>query len=400
MSWLSRWARSPEDRFADEMAKLTRNLLGVRVRRRDDFALDIGDDEAPRTMFLHNVYQEAGRLEGEERARLLRTSVLALAAPIRPTSWDEAAPLLLPAVRAVGWAAAPAGIGAHPLVRRGLVPFVSLVCAVDSEHAMSFVTEPDLPLWGVAEAEVFDRALANLGEQQLEVGLADGLADVMGPDGYASSWLALPQALAQVAADVGGTVVAVAPSRDSLVLVDADRHELVVDVLTQALAEYEDATRRLSPLPYLVDGDGLRPWRPPAGHPAAAVVDRADHVLAAVEYGDQRRALEDLFERAGEDVFVGPCTTMLGPGEQLWSWTTWARQVDAGLLPRADYVMFGDLDDESATVCVRWDDVVRLAGAAWEATGYDPPLWRYDGWPDEAVMAALRAVATEPPRVD
>jgi hypothetical protein len=40
------------------------------------------------------------------------------------------------------------------------------------------------------------------------------VALVQGPDGYVSSWLAAPAALARVAADIGDTVVAVAATRD------------------------------------------------------------------------------------------------------------------------------------------------------------------------------------------
>ena len=40
MSWLRR--KSPQDRFADEVAGLARSLLGARVRRvPDDFALEV-----------------------------------------------------------------------------------------------------------------------------------------------------------------------------------------------------------------------------------------------------------------------------------------------------------------------------------------------------------------------
>jgi hypothetical protein len=40
------------------------------------------------------------------------------------------------------------------------------------------------------------------------------VALVLGPDGYISSWLAAPAALARVAADIGGSVIAVAATRD------------------------------------------------------------------------------------------------------------------------------------------------------------------------------------------
>jgi hypothetical protein len=395
VSWLRRGDKSPEDRFADEVGALARSLLGARVRRLPDFALEIDRGGAsPTTMFLQNLYRDAADLEGEDRRSRLRTAVLAMAGPPRPTTWDEAAPQVLPAVRSASWAAVS---GNHDVVRRPLAPLVSLLCAIDSEHAMSFAQASDLEAWGVTEEEALERAARNLADQQVEIGMGDGVAFVLGPDGYASSWLAVPGLLRQVAADLGGTVVAAAASRDSLVLVDVDRPGTSTDLLRQTLAEYEEATRQLSPVPYAFDGDQLREWTPPAGHPAAPVVARARQVMVGVEYGAQTARLEEWFEKVGEDVYVASCTLMRGAGESLWSWATWVRQVGDGLLPRVDYLILGDNDVEGDMLAVRWDDAVRIAGDALERTGYDPPRWRHHGWPDEQTMAALRAAATDLP---
>lgn len=395
MSWLRR--KSPQDRFADEVAGMARSLLGARVRRvPDDFALEVAlEDGRTSTMYLDNVHRETERLEGEERDVRLRTALLALAAPPRPRTWEEAAPQLLPGVRSASWAAASSA----DVVRRPLLPFVSLLCAVDSEHAMSFAAADDLSAWGVGEQEALDRAVQNLVSQPVEVATTpDGAAHVTGPDGYASSWLAVPDVLLEVAEAVlggsGGTVVAVAPTRDDLVLLDVDS-ATAVTALETALADYEAAPRQLSAVPYVVDGGPLRPWQPPAGHPAAEVVDRAVHLLAAVEYGQQRARLEELFTQIGEDVYVAPCSLARGPDGVLWSWTLWVRQVDDGLVPQADHVMFADNDD-SSSFAVAWADVVRVAGAHLQPAGYDPPLWRVTGWPDDATVAQLRSLARDP----
>lgn len=397
MAWLRR-GKSPEDRFADEVAGLARSLLGARVRSLPGFALRIDRaGGASATMYLHNIYREAAGLEGEDRSSRLRTAVLAMAAPPRPTSWDEAAPLLLPAVRSVSWAAAG---GRHDLVRRPLAPLIYLLCAVDSEHAMSFATESDLETWGVTEAEVLDRAVANLAGRQAEIEMGDGIAVVLGPDGYASSWLAVPQFLREVATHLGGTVVAVAADRDSLVLMDVDQRQASADVLRRILADYEEAARQLSPLPYGFDGGQVQEWTPPPGHPAAPVVARAGQVLDGCEYGAQAAQLRELFEKVGEDVFVASHTVMQGPDESLWSWTTWVRQVHDGLLPRADFVILGDDDEKDDVVAVRWEDALRIAGDALEWTGYDPPRWRHHGWPDERTVGELRGAAATLPTAD
>lgn len=43
---------------------------------------------------------------------------------------------------------------------------------------------------------------------------------------------------------------------------------------------------------------------------------------------------------------------------------------------------------------VRWSDVERFAGELLELEpSCDPPRWRTKGWPDEAALTKLRAVA-------
>ena len=395
MSWLRRRGGTPEDRFAAEVAGLARSLLGAEVRRLPEFALEIDVDGSgsPLTMSLGNIYQEAQALDTEARASRLRRAVLAMAPEPRPQTWEQAAPRLLPAVRSTSWAASG---GIPDVVRRHLLPFVSLLCAIDSEHAMTFITEGDLQAWGVSEDEALRRAAENLAQVPLGVAHIESAAYVVGPDGYVSSWLASGM-LAQVAADVGDTVVAVAVDRDHLLLIDTDNHAVTFDLLQKALNDYQAAPRQLSPVPYLVNEAGPRVWVPPGDHPARPVVDQAIHVLAAVEYQHQKARLDELFAKAGADVFVATHTLIRGDDGSLRSWAVWVKQVTDGLLPQVDSVLLGDNDTDGPPIAISWDDSMRRAGASLEPTGYDPPLWRYQGWPDPTTLAALREVALPPP---
>jgi hypothetical protein len=252
--------------------------------------------------------------------------------------------------------------------------------------------------WGVTPDEVLDRAVRNLMASPLKAETLDGLALIDGPDGYTSSWLAAPSALSLVAGTVGTEVLAIAPHRDELVLVDTADPDVTAAVLRQALDSYTSATRQLSPVPYLVGPGGvLEVWRPPADHPAAPVVAEAQVVFQTTEYALQRERLQDLFTRAGEDVFVSDHMTKAVGDGSWWSMAAWTRQVSNGLMPRTDYVVLFDNDDPDAQFAVRWDDVLRLAGPALEPTEMDPPLWRYQGWPDAGVVEALRALEVTPP---
>lgn len=398
MAWFRRGAKSAEKRFANEVAGLIRAELGAKVRILPDFALEIDrGDGQPVRMNLYNVFVEAQRLDGEARRSRLRTAVLAMAPRPVPVRWDDTAPRLLPAVRAASWVAAS---GPLDVLRRPLVPLVSLMCAIDSEHAMTFATGADLQTWGVTEEDVLRRAVDNLTSRPLKVSRTGTIAVVLGPDGYVSSWLAAPSALAQVADELGGEVIAVAATRDQLVLVDAEDAIATVAVLDDALNEYRSAPRQLSPIPYRVGADRIEAWQPPRDHPASPLVDRAAHLLSAIEYSHQRARLQDLFTRTGEGVFVAGYMLMEHDTGAMWSWAAWARQVADGLLPQVDLLLFGDNDNPDTEFAVPWSEAVRLAGDSLEWSGYDPPLWRHRGWPDDRTLAVLRASAVPfPPRV-
>lgn len=396
MPWFSDASPSPEDRFASEVIALVEEILGLEAERVDDFALRVERPEGgPVTMNLHNIYAEARQLDGDARAERLRKAVLAMLPPDRPETWDEAAPQLLPAVRTASWAQAAAGDGrpdGPAPFGLPLVPFVKVLCAIDSEHSIAFAGADDLAAWGVSDDEALHTAAENLAARPCEVHRDGPVAMIVGPDGYASSWLAVPELLAQVAEDMGGTVVAVAPDRELLLLVDTDDHDAAAEVLDAALERYQSAARQLSPVPYLITETGIAPWEPPPGHPAGSLVDKASHLLAAVEYAQQRTRLEELFAASGERAHVAKHTLLQAADGSYRSCATWVRQVDDGLLPQADLLLFADNDDLDADFAVPWDDVLRIAGdLLHEDPACDPPRWRYTSWPDDAALAALRS---------
>lgn len=400
MGWFrERDRQSPEDMFADEVAGLIQSLLGVKPKRLADFALEIDRvGDSPITMNLHNVFAETHNISGDERAARLRTAVLGMVPPPRPTTWLDAAPKLLPAVRAASWVAAG---GLEGLIRLPLAPFVGVLCAIDSEHAMTFATESDLQAWGVTAADAMQTASGNLARQQVQVGRAGQIAIIMGPDGYISSWLALPSALGRIARDVGDEVIALAPARDQLVLFNTSDEAATIRQLDETLTEYQATPRQLSPVPYVIRGSQLEPWDPPDGHPARLAVDKARHVLALVEYGHQQSRLNDLFIKSGENVHAGKYMLVGRQDGSVWSWAAWSKQVTNGLVPQVDVLLLGDNDNQNAGFAVRWADAIRLAGPALQQeTLFDPPLWRHRGWPDSKTLTQLKEVAVPfpPPR--
>jgi hypothetical protein len=396
--WL-RGRRTPEQAFADEVGRLVPRLVAVqRVEHDDDdFSLRITQpDGTVVVMFLHNLFAEAAPLDDEARTDRIRRAILAVHGPARPTTWAAAGPKVLPAVRAASVAAAYTSGGIVP-IRSLLAPFVVRLVALDEEHGLSFVSEEDVGTWGVEADIVGALAEENLLAGGAPVGAAPGggWVEVLGPDGYASSWLTVPRALDQLAEDLGD-YVAVARSRDSLRLVSTADAAALRQILHEELAAYQEEPRRLSPVPYAVRDGGLTPWEPPRAHPCRDVVDEAQQVLAATEYGYQQAVLEDLFEKAGEDVHVATLNLVQRPDGSVWSWAAWVAQVTDGLLPRCDHIGLIENDHEVAT-WVRWEDALRVGGAAIQPEpGSYPPRWRVHGWPAAAALAELRRLAVDP----
>jgi hypothetical protein len=407
MPWLRGARSSPEDQFAGEVIALVRGILGLKAKRLDDFALRIEwPDSPPVTMNLHNIYAEAGQLDGDARAERLRRAVLAMAPQPGPADWLDAAPRLLPAVRTASWANAVTGhsgaaTSAEVPFGKPLVPSVKVLCAIDSEHSITFASASDLARWGVSDDEALRTAAANLARMPCQVRRNGPISLVLGPDGYISSWLAAPAALARVAAGISDSVIAVAAERDQLILIDAGHPDAAARMLEPTLEHYQAAARQLSPAPYLVSEAGIEPWVPPPGHPARPIVDKATRYLAAVEYGQQKDMLDHVQAEEGEDVYVAKHTLMQRPDGSSWSFAPWVRQVTNGLLPRADILAFTDNQAPDAQFAVRWDDALRVAGhVLHEEPSYDPPRWRHHGWPDDSTLALLRANAAPLPPPD
>jgi hypothetical protein len=61
------------------------------------------------------------------------------------------------------------------------------------------------------------------------------------------------------------------------------------------------------------------------------------------------------------------------------------------LIPEVDRVFLGAIGDADTAFMVRRADAIDIAGRALVLqVGYDPPRWRYRGWPDDEAITALR----------
>ncbi len=391
---------TPQGAFTDEIRGLLLRIPGVSgVDRRGDLRLTVhrSGHQGPLEVYLENLFAEVAGVGSEERQARIGQFLVMASRDEGKADWPDASASLMPGLKGIGWVAQSATRGAKPVAWTPFAPFVVKVTAVDQPTSMSFVTEDDLGRWGVAAAEIEERAVANLGSSELPLAESEavpGAFHIVGPDGYASSWLAVPGLFDAVADAVGGPALALVPSRDTFCLVPLDDRDRVTAALAWAEEVYTQAPRRLSPVPYVAArSDGaVAVWQPPPDPGLVNAVARAERILALYEYDEQRAVLADLFERTGEDVFVAKLLVAEQPDGRVVSRASWAKGVNNGLLPRADLVMLGG-EGVIETLEVPWEAACTIAADFIEAVpGMEPARIRIVGWP-EPVMAELRAAA-------
>ncbi|MFI5491679.1 hypothetical protein [Actinoplanes sp. NPDC051859] len=297
-------------------------------------------DEEPTVLRLSEVRR--GGID-EAVAGLLR-------APGSPATWAEARPLLRPVLRG---ATPPADVSA-PL-RRAVLPFLAEFVVVDQPDTMTFVSAPHG--WGVTDDEVFAAARANLSGAKL-LGAADQPVVVQfvdDGDAYWTSHLLLDGWLAGLAEQVGGSPVAFAPERGTL-LVTADGSDHLPELFARAEAIFLRSPRAITPMAYASDERGRTvPYSVEPGSPFWTCVRRAEAVLASWGYARQAEQLP-----LAAELLITP------DGRTLALWPT----NGPALLPKADEVQYGD-------TVVSWSELSdRLT-----AQGLDPERWRADCWP-------------------
>lgn len=378
---------SAEDAFVHEVAEVARQRLGASVERAADFTLRITPAGSTQPVILHltNIFAESRPMTDEARRGLIERAVLAMAVPPSPATWQEAAPLLMPAVRATSYHRP--GPGKKTVLVEPLSAHLDISIAIDALYAMTFVGADDPEAWGVDWATIRAQAQSNLARNPLELEELDGALIVAGPAGYASSWLAVPAALSEISTHVGPETLAFVPSRDHLRFVDATDTEALLSSLERAMTDYQSDPRGISPVPYLVTDGRTAPWAPPPGHPAAGAVDLARLTLDANEYQYQVPFLED---RHGNGVGAANLTVARAPSGRLFSYAVWGAD-QSGLLPRVDYLILSG-PAGSLGGALPWDAAIDIAGTYLvEEPDCRPSRWRHHGWPPPEILRQLQA---------
>ncbi|GAA2352263.1 hypothetical protein [Dactylosporangium salmoneum] len=370
---LTRPARSPRERFADQvLAELRR--LGFRDAefRPTQFAIvcECGQD-AYSTLFLSKAFSQYQRSPGDRKQFVREFVAHSLIPPAQPESFAAALPELRLALR-------HAARGTRTL-RRPALP-----------HLDEIVLVGEIPLdidspgrWGVSPEEIFAAAhQRTLARAELPASAGFFGPSVLHVPDYGGehlvSWVLLEGWLAELDEQVGGRAVAFLPST-LMLLVCADEPRLVEQLFELAGDEYARTPRPLSPMAYTTDDDGrVVPFLPARGHPAYPAAARAARRLAVDVAEHQRRTLGD--PRLAE------ATLAARPDGSAFTTATWAVGTPA-LLPSVDLV--GVSVPGERVFHVPWALLVE-ADLLFEEVSYRPARFSAVAAPSAASLGYLR----------
>ena len=337
--------------------------------------------------------QRQAVLERFARSMLARSSA-------NVNEYATAKPRLMPIVRSASETAQAglqtslvAGSTVDPAdlpVNRPLTGDLTVGLAIDSQDSISRISARQLEKFGVDFDQALQDALLNLrglpergGWKQVGTGLWSGEWG----DDYESSRLLLPDLIHRLnLADP----VACLPTRNALLVTSAGNLPGLTEMARIARRAVESQPRWLSALPYQLLGDRWSVFQPPA-ECAQLFVEVATIVRAGI-YNEQKRILEQLHERDRVDVFVATAMLAKNPAGTLIDATTWTEGVDS-LLPETKLLFLVRPAAQAAALAIPWADAFPLLTELLEKQELTPVRYRARGFPDEALLKRLSALA-------
>ncbi|MFE6920562.1 hypothetical protein ACFVAV_05900 [Nocardia sp. NPDC057663] len=312
-------------------------------------------------------------------------------------AWATVAPRLRPVIRQAGELATRVqGLSiAENTVWRPLLPCLMERVVIDNPTSMESVTPQHLANWGVDADTAFETARANMAELGSAIvdvfEAAEGLLYLADEDGemYAG---ALPLAagwIAALGAKAGALPIVFVPGTVGVFVGFATSPHRVRELVAVARGLFDDAARRVSPVPYTLDEHGrLIPFTVPRHHPAWPAIRSAEATLAAQVYATQHDGLRaDLAAELLEDHAATLMHTRGADGIET-TYAPWADTVPT-LLPHAHNVTLTNVET-GATFGVPWHVLATEVDLV-PVPGLFPVRYRVQFHPGAQAMARMAA---------
>ncbi len=339
---------------------------------------------------LDNLFAEYEAQEDDERPRFVASTIRGFFPAEVPSDWGQAAPNVIATVRDRIFVELLAIRSEKPLnvLQRPLSDDLVELVVYDGADAMQYLNEEHLADWGVGADEVFIQGRKQLAARSKDAftEAAEGVYESPWADNHDVGRALLFEKLRKL--KVKGDPVIFLPQRDHLIVTGASDPEGL-----------EQAGERVSELLSLPRANTGRGWRLTRKGLVPFVPQGDDEILnvlrgeaQAKDANEQKKALDEKFEREGNEVFVGTTLFTDDDDGRQRTYCVWTKGA-VSLMPQTEFVVFVDLDQpepERIVASGPWDDVMKRAGKWVTAEqGYWPLRYQVSTFPDAKTLRAI-----------
>jgi len=249
------------------------------------------------------------------------------------------------------------------------------------------VTDDDLDAWGQSADALFQASRQQLAaaSQKPFTTLAPGLYESNFGDGNDVARVLVPEVLKKL--KVKGDPIVFLPTAGHVVVAGANDPR-ALEAAGERVDEHLRGEHPFTGRGWRLKGATFEPWEPPADSLLATL-----HLEAtAQDANDQKKALDAKFAADGTDLFVGTTLFTDDDAGGKHTYAVWTKDADT-LMPRAEYIVFVDLDQPEADRVVAaglWSDIApKVAAKMKPDSNYWPLRYRLTSFPDKKVIKAI-----------
>ncbi|SDH54434.1 MULTISPECIES: DUF1444 family protein [unclassified Duganella] len=363
----------------------------------------LGDGEGVQIINLENGFRDYCAAPRKQRQQVLQHFVQGLTAPPLPISFAEARASVLPVIRGRGTLEylrllpeTLAGSKAKPY-GEAFAPFSDdsvIMLALDSERSIQTLTGSVLEGWGVSFDEVLAAAIDNLRDMSVASfqQVVPGVFMASWNDNYETSRLLFSDLFYQLG--VGGEPVAMAPTRNKLLVASANDETGLIAMLALARSLVEDEGRQVSALMYRFE-QGKPVEFVPVQPEVLRLATELKKILLLNDYQMQKEMLDKLNQKAQLDLFVASYKLVQSEATgRVHSYGVWTDQVDT-LLPEVDKVALVRYHEESGEPDVRvveWEELRSHIKELQHAVAGYPVRYHLPTFPSRELLESLTCV--------
>ncbi len=346
---------------------------------------------------LGNAYREYCSAPRDSRQKVFHKWVRAwfvIGKPV-PEDYEDIRPDLLPIVRGRAYfdltelEFLASGKSLVPCPYQPLGEHLAVSLVYDMHEAMRSIQQDDLDGWGVTFYEAMEVAMENLRQLPLQFIVpkrGSGFYLSANEDNYDSSRLLLTDLIRTFNLD--GDPIAMAPTRDALIIAGSDDLNALKDLLILATGAVQQQPYWVSTVALRLQENDWEPWLPDISHPLYDDFKLMQMELLSKEYQTQKGLLDRLHEARSEDLFVATFKFLQNEETgNVTSCSVWGAGTTT-LLPQTDLIAFMSRSGEKPRM-FPWERVVEVAGDLMTPLDMYPPRFKTGDFPTEEQFAAM-----------